>query len=81
MPGLRTRLANSGQPSCRDDAIKPHTLAALRYAGTGAAGLAEDLRAAFKLKFGVRLRRSYGMTEAPGPVAMVNVDGSHRPGR
>jgi malonyl-CoA/methylmalonyl-CoA synthetase len=38
------------------------------------------LRAAFEAKFGVLLRGSYGMTEAPGPVAMERVGRSHRPG-
>jgi acyl-CoA synthetase (AMP-forming)/AMP-acid ligase II len=63
-----------------DEAVAPSSLATLRYAGTGAAGLAEELRGAFVAKFGVQLCGSYGMTEAPGPVAMEDVDRGHRPG-
>lgn len=63
-----------------DDAVEPGMLSTLRYAGTGAAGLAEELRAAFETKFGVALCGSYGMTEAPGPVAVEGIDHAHRPG-
>jgi malonyl-CoA/methylmalonyl-CoA synthetase len=64
-----------------DDTIDADSLATLRYAGTGAAGLSEDLRLSFEAKFGVQLRGSYGMTEAPGPVTMEDVNCAHRPGR
>ena len=53
-----------------DDAIVAADLASLRQAGTGAAGLSEGLRVAFEAKFGKRLAGSYGMTEAPGVVAL-----------
>jgi acyl-CoA synthetase (AMP-forming)/AMP-acid ligase II len=49
-----------------DDGIAPQSLASLRLAGTGAAGLADSLRSAFEAKFGVRPVGTYGMTEAPG---------------
>jgi malonyl-CoA/methylmalonyl-CoA synthetase len=63
-----------------DDEIGADGLRTLRYAGTGAAGLSEDVRAAFEAKFGVILRGSYGMTEAPGPVAVEDPLQPHRPG-
>jgi len=63
-----------------DEAIAGDSLASLRYAGTGAAGLSEDLRASFEVKFGVRLCSSYGMTEAPGPVCTEHPDQPHQPG-
>jgi acyl-coenzyme A synthetase/AMP-(fatty) acid ligase len=53
-----------------DDTITGTELSTLRTAGTGAAGLVEELRSAFEEKFGVRLVGSYGMTEAPGPVCI-----------
>lgn len=63
-----------------DDGIGADALKTLRYAGTGAAGLSEDLRAAFEAKFGVTLRGSYGMTEAPGPVAVEDPQRPHQSG-
>jgi malonyl-CoA/methylmalonyl-CoA synthetase len=63
-----------------DDTIAPQTLASLRVAGTGAAGLSESLRAAFEAKFGVRLVGSYGMTEAPGVVSIEDPEVPHLPG-
>lgn len=63
-----------------DDEISSDALTTLRYAGTGAAGLSEDLRSAFEAKFRITLRGSYGMTEAPGPVAVEDPQQPHRPG-
>jgi malonyl-CoA/methylmalonyl-CoA synthetase len=63
-----------------DDTIDPTSLSTLRVAGTGAAGLTEELRAAFEAKFGVRLSGSYGMTEAPGAVCVEGVGDPHAPG-
>jgi malonyl-CoA/methylmalonyl-CoA synthetase len=63
-----------------DDGICAGALATLRYAGTGAAGLSEELRSAFEAKFAVHLRGSYGMTEAMGPVALEDPKARHRPG-
>jgi acyl-CoA synthetase (AMP-forming)/AMP-acid ligase II len=60
-----------------DDTIPPPALASLRLAGTGAAGLSEELRSAFEAKFGVRLVGSYGMTEAPGVVCIEDADVPH----
>jgi len=63
-----------------DNEIGADALRTLRYAGTGAAGLSEELRAAFEAKFVVALRGSYGMTEAPGPVAVEDAGRPHRTG-
>ncbi|MGV0793490.1 class I adenylate-forming enzyme family protein [Mycolicibacterium sp. XJ1819] len=60
-----------------DEAITGDTLASLRMAGTGAAGLSEALRAAFEAKFGRRLVGTYGMTEAPGVVCIEDADTPH----
>ncbi|MGI9162624.1 MAG: class I adenylate-forming enzyme family protein [Mycobacterium sp.] len=82
---LRLTLVNAVVPTtihdlvC-DDAIAAGSLSSLRYAGTGAAGLSEDLRASFEAKFGVRLCSSYGMTEAPGPVCAEDPAQLHRSG-
>lgn len=64
----------------RDTAIEPSALSTLRYAGTGAAGLAETLRDEFEQKFGTRLIGSYGMTEAPAVVCTENPTEVHRDG-
>ncbi len=63
-----------------DDAIVPDSLASLREAGTGAAGLAETLRAAFEAKFGIRLSGSYGLSEAPAAVCSEDTGMPRRPG-
>jgi malonyl-CoA/methylmalonyl-CoA synthetase len=64
----------------QDDSIPKEALASLRMASTGAAGLSEELRAAFEAKFGVRLIGSYGMTEAPGAVCLEQIDVPHAKG-
>lgn len=63
----------------RDD-ISPDTLASLRVAGTGGAGLPESLRTAFEAKFGVRLVGSYGLSEAPAAVCSELPGMPHRTG-
>lgn len=60
-----------------DSSVAANALSGLRTAGTGAAGLSEPLRRAFEEKFGVRLTGSYGMTEAPGVVAIESADAAH----
>jgi acyl-CoA synthetase (AMP-forming)/AMP-acid ligase II len=62
------------------DAIRADDLASLRYAGTGAAGLSEELRSAFEAKFEKRLGGTYGMTEAPGVVCREDIEAPRRPG-
>lgn len=62
-----------------DDTIASGSLASVRAAGTGGAGLSGELRRAFEAKFGVPLVGSYGMTEAPGPVAIERIGIAHRP--
>lgn len=63
-----------------DDSVTSRSLASLRLAGTGAAGLSEELRGEFEAKFGVRLVGSYGMTEAPGVVCLEDAGVPHTPG-
>jgi acyl-CoA synthetase (AMP-forming)/AMP-acid ligase II len=63
-----------------DTTITPQALSTLRFASTGAAGLSEHLRGAFEEKFGLRLIGSYGMTEAPGAVAIETPDEPHLEG-
>jgi len=63
-----------------DDEIIPDSLASLREAGTGAAGLAETLRDAFEAKFGIRLSGSYGLSEAPAAVCSEDTGMQRRPG-
>lgn len=63
-----------------DDGIAPDSLASLREAGCGAAGLAETLREAFEAKFGVRLVGSYGLSEAPAAVCHEDIGRPRRPG-
>jgi acyl-CoA synthetase (AMP-forming)/AMP-acid ligase II len=63
-----------------DDGLRAGDLASLRYAGTGAAGLSEELRSAFEAKFDKRLVGTYGMTEAPGVVCREGIEVPRRPG-
>jgi acyl-coenzyme A synthetase/AMP-(fatty) acid ligase len=60
-----------------DKSIAPTALSSLRSAGAGAANLAEELRTAFESKFGVPLRSSYGMTEAPGVLCLETARAPH----
>ena len=63
-----------------DEDICAEDLASLREAGTGAAGLAESLRAAFESKFGIRLSGSYGLSEAPAAVCCESAARPRREG-
>jgi acyl-CoA synthetase (AMP-forming)/AMP-acid ligase II len=63
-----------------DPEIDPPLLSSLREVWTGGAACPEDLYAAFESRFGVRLRQSYGLTEAPTVVTMEPVDGEHAEG-
>ena len=63
-----------------DSEISPESLASLREAGTGAAGLAENLRAAFEEKFGIRLSGSYGLSEAPAALCCEDTGRPRNPG-
>ncbi len=63
-----------------DGEIAPDSLASLREAGCGAAGLPESLRDAFEAKFGVRLVGSYGLSEAPAAVCHEGIACPRQPG-
>lgn len=60
--------------------IEPESLCSLRVAECGASGLAEDLRAQFEAKFGLRLTGSYGLSEAPAVVCREDPAAPHVPG-
>jgi O-succinylbenzoic acid--CoA ligase len=63
-----------------DPEIEPAALAGLREAWTGGAPCPEELFGRFEDKFGVPLRQSYGLTEAPTVVTIDPVEGTHVPG-
>ncbi|MGZ5398031.1 MAG: ANL family adenylate-forming protein, partial [Mycobacterium sp.] len=60
--------------------INPDSLSTLRVAECGASGLAEELRAQFEAKFGLRLTGSYGLSEAPAVVCHEAATSPHIPG-
>jgi long-chain acyl-CoA synthetase len=62
-----------------DGDIDPCLLSGLREVWTGGAACPEDLVQAFQARFGVPLRQSYGLTEAPTVVTIEPVDGGHVP--
>ncbi|HEY8523382.1 MAG TPA: class I adenylate-forming enzyme family protein [Acidimicrobiales bacterium] len=63
-----------------DPDLDPGLLGSLREVWTGGAACPEDLFQAFQEKFGVPLRQTYGLTEAPTVVSIDPVDGEHVPG-
>jgi O-succinylbenzoic acid--CoA ligase len=63
-----------------DPDIEPRLLSGLREVWTGGAACPEDLFHAFESRFGVRLRQSYGLTEAPTVVTMESAGVPHVPG-
>jgi acyl-CoA synthetase (AMP-forming)/AMP-acid ligase II len=60
-----------------DAEIDPQLLSSLREVWTGGGACPEDLYTAFEARFGVRLRQSYGLTEAPTVVTMEAMDDQH----
>jgi O-succinylbenzoic acid--CoA ligase len=62
-----------------DGEIDPGLLSGLREVWTGGAACPEDLVQAFEARFGVPLRQSYGLTEAPTVVTIEPVGGGHTP--
>ncbi len=63
-----------------DEGIDPGLLSGLREVWTGGAACPEDLYRAFEARFGIQLRQSYGLTEAPTVVTMERVGDHHIPG-
>ena len=60
----------------RDEAIDPADLASLDEVWVGGADCPDRLRMDFEERFGVRVCRTYGLTEAPALVALDDLDGS-----
>ena len=60
-----------------DPGIDPQQLSRLREVWTGGGPCPEDLLSAFRARFAVPVRQSYGLTEAPTVVTIDAVDGQH----
>lgn len=63
-----------------DDGVAPAELASLREVWSGGADCPEAIRNAFESKFGVEVRGTYGLTEAPTVVAIEVPETDHLPG-
>jgi long-chain acyl-CoA synthetase len=62
----------------QDPAIEPAMLqGSLTEVWTGGSACPEDVFAAFRSRFGLRLHQAYGLTEAPTVVTLEPVDGEH----
>lgn len=59
----------------RDESIEPADLASLDEVWVGGADCPDSLRMDFEARFGVRVCRTYGLTEAPALVALDDLDG------
>lgn len=64
----------------RDASIDPADLASLREVWVGGADCPDQLRHDFEARFGVRVCRTYGLTEAPSLVTIDDLDGEAPPG-
>jgi O-succinylbenzoic acid--CoA ligase len=62
-----------------DSGIDPQSLSSIREVWTGGAGCPEELYVEFAARFGVSLRQTYGLTEAPTVVTIEPIDGQHVP--
>jgi long-chain acyl-CoA synthetase len=60
-----------------DERIRPSDLQSLREVWSGGADCPETIRSAFESKFGVEIRGTYGLTEAPTVVAIEVPRGPH----
>jgi acyl-CoA synthetase (AMP-forming)/AMP-acid ligase II len=63
-----------------DDSIAPSDLRSLREVWSGGADIPEAIRDAFESKFGVEVRGTYGLTEAPTMVTIEAPGAPHVPG-
>lgn len=63
-----------------DDSIAPSDLRSLREVWSGGADIPESIRDAFEAKFGVEVRGTYGLTEAPTMVTIEAPGAPHVPG-
>jgi acyl-CoA synthetase (AMP-forming)/AMP-acid ligase II len=64
----------------RDTTIMPADLASLDEVWTGGGDCPDQLKEAFESRFGVRVSRSYGLTEAPALVSIDDLTGTAPPG-
>jgi acyl-CoA synthetase (AMP-forming)/AMP-acid ligase II len=64
----------------RDSTITPADLASLNEVWVGGGDCPDRLREAFESRFGVRVSRSYGLTEAPALVSIEDLTGARSPG-
>src|SRR5262249_22527998 len=60
----------------RDPTITPGDLASLDEVWTGGGDCPDQLKEAFESRFGVRVSRSYGLTEAPALVSIDDLTGN-----
>ena len=63
-----------------DDRVLPTDLVSLREVWAGGADLPRSIRAAFEAKFGIEVRSTYGLTEAPTVVAIERPGAAHAEG-
>ena len=61
-----------------DESVAPTDLQSLREVWSGGADCPESIRRAFESKFGVEVRSTYGLTEAPTVVAIEVPGAEHR---
>jgi long-chain acyl-CoA synthetase len=54
----------------RDERVTPERIASLDRPSTGGAGCSDELKAAYRRKFGVDVARTYGLTEVPTVAAV-----------
>lgn len=54
----------------QDERVKPDLLASLDHPSTGGAGCSDQLKVAYRRKFGVDVARTYGLTEVPTVAAV-----------
>jgi len=64
----------------RDERVTPDLLASLDHPSTGGAGCSDELKAAYRGKFGVDIARTYGLTEVPTVAAVEDWDAPAPPG-
>jgi acyl-CoA synthetase (AMP-forming)/AMP-acid ligase II len=63
-----------------DPSIDPDDLASLTEVWVGGADCPDRLRDAFESGFGIKVSRTYGLTEAPALVCLDDLDGARPPG-
>ena len=64
----------------RDERVTPELIVSLDRPSTGGAGCPDELKAAYRRKFGVDVARTYGLTEVPTVAAVEDWDRPAPPG-